>query len=123
MIVPTPEEIKPISHKGVFVRKWNENSEIIRYKARLVAQGFSQMPGVNYEETYSPVIIGITVPFFIVMRVSNKLDMQLINVVTAYVYGLLEKDIYMKIYEGYKITNNTNCIIYTLLNHRDIFMG
>ena len=52
-IVPTPEGIKPVGLKWVFVRKRNENNEIIRYKARLVAQGFSQMHGVNYEETYS----------------------------------------------------------------------
>ena len=89
------------------MRKRNENNEIIRYKARLVAQGFSQMPGVDYEETYSPVIDGVAFRFFIAMAASNKLDMQLMDVITAYLYGLFEKDIYMKIPEGYKITENT----------------
>ena len=39
-----------------FVRKRNENNEIVRYKACLVAQGFTQRPGIDYEETYSPVM-------------------------------------------------------------------
>ena len=50
---------------------------------------------------------GITFRFLIAMAASNKLDMQLMDVVTAYLYGLLENDIYMKIPEGYKITDNT----------------
>ena len=40
-IVQTPKGIKPVGYKWVFVRKRNENNEIMRYKARLVAQGFS----------------------------------------------------------------------------------
>jgi hypothetical protein len=40
-IVRTPEGIKPIGYKWVFVRKWSENNEVMRYKTRLIAQGFS----------------------------------------------------------------------------------
>ena len=42
------------------MRKRNENDEIIRYKARLVAQDFSQRPGIDYEETYFPIMDAIT---------------------------------------------------------------
>jgi hypothetical protein len=38
----------------------NENNEVVRYKVRLVAQGFTQRPGVDFNETYSPVMNGIT---------------------------------------------------------------
>jgi hypothetical protein len=38
----------------------NENNEVVRYKARLVAQGFTQRPEVDFNETCSPVINGIT---------------------------------------------------------------
>ena len=83
-IVLTPEGIKLVGHKWVFVRKRNENYKIIRYKARLIAQGFSQIPGVDYEETYSPIIDEITFRFLIVMTTNKKkLDMQLMDVVTA----------------------------------------
>ena len=58
-----PYGIKHVGYKWVFVRKRNENHEVVRYKARLVAQGFSQRPGVDYEETYSPVVDATTFRF------------------------------------------------------------
>ena len=58
-----------VGHKWVFVRKRNENNEVVRYKARLVAQGFSQRAGVDFEETYSPVMDGITFRYLISMAV------------------------------------------------------
>ena len=41
LVVQTPEDVKPVGYKWVFVRKRNEKNEVVRYKARLVAQGFS----------------------------------------------------------------------------------
>jgi hypothetical protein len=58
-VIPTPPGILPLGYKWVFVRKRNENNEVVRYKARLVAQGFTQRPGVDFNETYSPVMSGI----------------------------------------------------------------
>jgi hypothetical protein len=62
----------PVGYKWVFVRKHNEKNEIIRYKARLVAQGFSQRPSIDYEETYSPVMDAITFRFFISFVVTEN---------------------------------------------------
>ena len=102
-VVQTPASIKPVGNKWVFVRKRNENNDIIRYKARLVAQGFSQRPGIDYEETYSPVMDAITFRFLISLAVSEELDMRLMDVITAYLYGSIDSDIYMKIPEGFKL--------------------
>uniref|UniRef100_A0A2N9G6F8 Reverse transcriptase Ty1/copia-type domain-containing protein n=1 Tax=Fagus sylvatica TaxID=28930 RepID=A0A2N9G6F8_FAGSY len=107
-IVQTPEGVMPVGYKWVFVRKRNEKNEIIRYKARLVAQGFSQKPGIDYEETYSPVMDAITFRFLISLVVTENLDMRLMDVVTAYLYGSLDNDIYMKIPEGYKMPEAYN---------------
>ena len=82
------------------MRKRNENHEVVRYKARLVAQGFSQRPGVDYEETYSPVVDATTFRFLISLVVCEKLEMRLMDVIIAYLYGSLDNDIYMKIPEG-----------------------
>ena len=102
-IVQTPASIKPVGNKWVFVQKRNENNDIIRYKARLVAQGFSQRPDIDYEETYSPVMDAITFRFLISLAVYEELDMRLMDVVTAYLYGSIDSDIHMKILEGFKL--------------------
>ena len=66
-VVQTSKGVMPVGYKWVFVCKRNEKNEIIRYKARLVAQGFSQRPSIDYEETYAPVIDVITFIFLISM--------------------------------------------------------
>ncbi|KAL4564637.1 hypothetical protein LXL04_028704 [Taraxacum kok-saghyz] len=72
-------------------RKRNENNEIVRYKARLMARSFSQHPGIDYDETYSPVMDVIIFRYLISLVVSEKLNMQLMDVVTAYLYGELPR--------------------------------
>ncbi|GJS56941.1 copia protein [Tanacetum coccineum] len=102
-IVTTPRDVKPVGCRWIFVQKRNEKNEVTRYKARLVAQGFSQRPGIDYEETYSPVMDAITFRYLISLAVSKNLEMRLMDVVTAYLYGSIDNDIYMKIPEGFKI--------------------
>ena len=53
-VVQTPKNIKHIGYRWIFVRKKNKKNEIVRYKARLMAQVFSQRHGIDYEEKYSP---------------------------------------------------------------------
>ncbi|GKE07118.1 retrovirus-related pol polyprotein from transposon TNT 1-94 [Tanacetum coccineum] len=102
-IVLTPGVVKPVRYKWVFIRKRNKNDQVIRYKARLVAQGFSQRPGIDYEEMYSLIMDAITFRYLISLAVFENLDMRLIDVVTVYLYGPLDSDIYMKIPEGFKM--------------------
>ena len=59
-VIATPPRTFPVVFKCVFIREQNENNEVVRYKARLVAQGFTQRLGVDFTETYSPVMSGIT---------------------------------------------------------------
>jgi hypothetical protein len=60
-----------------------------------VAQGFSQRTGIDYEETYSPVMDVMTFNYLTSLVVSEKLDMQLMSVVKTYLYGDLKlRDIY-----------------------------
>ena len=112
-VVPTPPGIFPMGYKWVFIRKRNENNEVMRYKAKLVAQGFTQRPSVDFNETCSPVMSGITFRYLISLAVQNRLSMQLMDVVTAYLYGSLDSFIYMKVPGGISIPNpKANCNLY-----------
>ena len=93
--MPTPFGILSVGYKWVFVHKRNENNEVVRYKARLVAQSFTQRPGVEFNEIYSPVMSGITFRYLISLAVQNRLSIQLMDIVTAYLYRSLDSDIYI----------------------------
>ena len=93
---------------------------MVRYKVRLVAQGFTQRPGVDFNETYSPVMSGITFRYLISLAVQNRLSMQLMDVVTAYLSGSLDYDIYMKVPDGISISNPkaiATCIALSCRSH------
>nr|GEW87091.1 putative RNA-directed DNA polymerase [Tanacetum cinerariifolium] len=99
--------IKSQRYKWVFMRKRNEKNDITRYKARLEAQGFSQRPGIDYEETYSPVVDATTFQYLISLVIQEGIDLRLMDVVTAYLYGSLDTEIYMKLPEGYKMPESS----------------
>ena len=67
----------------MFIRKRNENNEVVRYKARLVAQGFSQRLSINFDQTYSPVMYDISFHYLISLVENINLDMQLMDVVAT----------------------------------------
>jgi hypothetical protein len=92
-----------VGFKLVFVRKRDANNEVVRYKARLVAQGFTQRPGINYDETYSPVMSGTTFRYLISLAAGLNLKMQMMDVVTAYLCGSLDSEIYMKVPDGLRV--------------------
>nr|AAM74357.1 Putative retroelement [Oryza sativa Japonica Group] len=110
-----------LGYKWVFVRKRDENNQVVRYKARLVAQGFTQRPGIDFDETYSPVMDGITFWFLISMAVNLNLEMQLMDVVTAYLYGSLDSEIYMKVPDGIQVPEETKRNIYSVKLQRSLY--
>jgi hypothetical protein len=59
-VIHIPPRTFHVGFKWIFIQKRNKNNEVVRYKARLVAHGFTQRPGFDFNETYSPVMIGIT---------------------------------------------------------------
>jgi hypothetical protein len=94
---------------------WND-------KSRLVAQGFTQRPGIDFNETYSPVMNGITFQYLISLTTQKRVSLQLMDVVTAYLYGSLDLDIYMKVPDVISIPNaNVGCNIYYVKLNKSLY--
>ena len=90
-----------IGCRWVFVHKKDATGKIIKYKARLVAQGYSQIYGLDFYETYAPVMDHESYRYLITLSISHSFQMHLIDIVTAYLYGHLNEEIYAKIPDGY----------------------
>lgn len=83
-----------------FKIKRDSNGCIKKYKARLVAQGFSQKVGVDYYDTYSPVAKLTTLRTLLAIAVQRNWFLQQLDVKTAFLYGILTEDIYIELPEG-----------------------
>lgn len=100
-LVPPPSDRKVINSKWVFKCKLKENGLIERYKARLVAQGYSQRQGLDYEETFSPVVRFESVRTVVSLAISEKMKLHQMDVKTAFLNGELTEDVFMKQPEGF----------------------
>lgn len=94
-LVELPKDKKPIDCKWVFKIKRNTHTNAVRYKARLVVRGFSQRKGIDYDETYSPVVRHTSIRFLLAIAAKLGLRTRQLDVVTAFLNGELEEDIFM----------------------------
>lgn len=100
-LVHLPPGMKCISNKWVFKLKTNDAEKIVRHKARLVAKGCSQREGIDYLETYSPVVRFSSIRMLMAIAVKYQLRIEQMDVVTAFLHGEVKETIYMKQPENY----------------------
>ena len=93
-LVDAPEDRNPITNKWVFVRKYDKDRNLQKYKACLVARGFSQMPGMDFNETFSPVVRLETIRTILVLAVAEDWEIQQMDVQGAYLNRKLKETIY-----------------------------
>ena len=96
-----PEGRKAIGSKWVFKVKYNGAGSVERHNARLDAQGFSQKYGVDYDETFSPVVRFESIRTVIALAVEKGLKLHQMDVNTAFLHGELEEEVYMRQPQGF----------------------
>ena len=87
--------VKLLKNKWVLKCKRTKQGVIERYKARLVAKGFLQAKGVDYEEVFAPVARHATLRALLAVAAACDLELEQIDVKTAFLNGDLQEDIYM----------------------------
>jgi len=100
-LVPLPAGRKPISCKWVFKIKQGANGEVECYKARLVARGFTQTYGVDYNETFAPVAKFTSIRSILALAALEDMDIHQMDVKIAFLNGELEEEIYMEQPQGF----------------------
>jgi histone deacetylase 1/2 len=108
-LVPLPPGMEPIGCKWIFRIKQNPDGSLNKFKVRLVAKGFHQRPGLNFSETFSPVIKPITVRLILTLALSYKWDIQQLDVNNAFLNGDLTETVYMKQPPGFETSKGLVC--------------
>lgn len=109
-LVQQPENVNIVDNKWVFTIKGDSNGKWVKYKARLVARGFSQIKSLDYDETFAPVARIGTFRCVLALANQHELLIHQMDVKTAFLNGILKENIYMRVPEGVAVqTNNVVC--------------
>lgn len=100
-LVPLPQGKNLVSCKWLYKTKVNANNEVSKFKARLVARGFSQIEGLDYNETFAPVAKMPTIKIVIALASSMHWPIHQMDVKSAFLNGELHEEIYMSQPKGF----------------------
>src|SRR3984885_620399 len=101
-LVRLPAGKTTLQNKGVYKLK-EEDGGRKRYKARLVVKGFAQKKGIDFDEIFSPVVKMTSIRTILSLVTVEDLHLEQLDVKTTFLYGDLDKEIYMQQPQGYEV--------------------
>jgi len=93
-LIPRPPGANVVTGKWIFRHKYLADGSLDRYKARWVLRGFTQRPGVDYDETFSPVVKPATVRTVLSLALSRNWPVHQLDVKNAFLHGTLSETVY-----------------------------
>ncbi|WJX83571.1 hypothetical protein P8452_66227 [Trifolium repens] len=109
-LVPRPTHKNIIGTKWVFRNKLNEQGEVVRNKARLVAQGYSQQEGIDFTETFAPVARLEAIRLLLSYAVNNGITLYQMDVKSAFLNGVISEEVYVKQPPGFEDLKNPDYV-------------
>ena len=102
-IVPQPKGRKVIGSKWAFRVKRGPDGSIQKHKARIVAQGFTQVEGIDFDQTFTPVAKFSSLRTVFALATKHDLELHQMDVKAAYLNTDLKEDLYMEASPGFEI--------------------
>ena len=109
---PLPPGRQPIQCKWVYAYKTKPDGSLDRFKARLVAKGFSQTPGTDFHETFSPTVKYESIRLALAIAATTNMELRQFDITTAFLNALLHSEIYMQQVPGYIDTLQKHLVCY-----------
>lgn len=109
-VVDKPEQGTVVQCKWVFRKKLDSDNNV-RFRARLVAKGFTQKAGIDYNQTFSPVLRYSTLKLLFALTVKYDLEMTHLDVTTAFLNGHLNETVYMHLPTNFPCQDRINKVL------------
>ena len=102
-LVPRPRNQSIIGTKWVFRNKVDEHETIVRNKARLVVKGYNKKEGIDYEETFAPVIRLESIRMLLALTCHANFTLFQMDVKSKFLNGFIMEEVYVKQPQGFEI--------------------
>lgn len=109
-LVPCPANANVVGVRWVYDVKMDEHGNVTRHKARLVAQGFSQKEGIDYNETFAPTMHIKTARLLLAIAARDNVAARQYDVSTAFLHADLKETVYVRQPEGHRVQGKESCV-------------